>query len=160
MILASAEKNDNGFWIIDTVCSEITHKNNKYILEIHRKELIGEKASQDILFAINLNLENIINNLKKEGFSLDIPPLGIPFNMPLDTLENIFDFWFEIYKNTSAWETCLGLLKIKQRFSLDSLIISKSIKGKAKEWAPIIEKLHCYRPIALTQNKRNEPMWK
>jgi len=159
LILASGEKNGQGFWVIDKIYNDSYQNENKFLIEFHRKELIGEESSKLILFAINLNLENLKNDLKKEGFPLDIPPIGIPFNLPLNILEDIFDFWIELYRDRTAWETCIGLLKIKKRYSLSSLIMSKGIKRSLKEWACCIEKLHSYRPISLKKDNHIEPMW-
>ena len=85
--------------------------------------------------------------------------MGIPFDIPLEILENIFDFWLDIYKNQKAWETCLGLLKIRKRIPLKNLIESESLKGKSKKWAIKIENLHTYVPSSLSIEKSNDPMW-
>ena len=54
-----------------------------------------------------------------------------------------------------------GLLKIKRRNLLTSLISSDVLTGSAKEWAPRIEELHKYRPEFNRKKKKiNEPMWK
>ena len=128
-------------------------------MECHRKELIGYESAKDILKAINLNLNNLINDLKKNNFSLDEPPIGISFNIPLNFLENIFDFWLEKYKDKEIWEICLGLLKIRKRVSLLNLIKSESIKGDSKKFAMEIEKLHKYQPNSIINKGSNEPMW-
>ena len=86
--------------------------------------------------------------------------MGISFDIPLDILESIFDFWLDIYKNQEAWETCLGLLKVRKRISLKSLIESGSLKGNSKKWAMEIETLHNYVPNSLKLEKLNDPMWK
>ena len=86
--------------------------------------------------------------------------MGISFDIPLDVLESIFDFWLDIYKNQVAWETCLGLLKIRKRISLTNLIASDSLKGNSKKWAIKVETLHSYVPKSITKEKINEPMWK
>ena len=137
LFLASGVLNDQGFW------------------------LIGIKNSDaNILDAINLNLENLINDFKNKNIPLDQPPKGISFNIPLNILENIFDFWLEKYKDQEAWETCFGLLKIRRRISLTSLINSNSIKGDSKKWALQIEELHTYKPNSIENNFANEPMWR
>ena len=133
---------------------------DKTLLECHRKELLGYSSAKDILDAINLNLENLITNLKKQNYLLDIPPKGISFNIPLILLENIFDFWIEKYKDKEVWDVCVGLLKIRRRLSLKNLINSESIKGNSKKWAIEIENLHNYKPISTTNNILNNPMWK
>ena len=86
--------------------------------------------------------------------------MGISFDIPLDLLERIFDFWLDIYKNQEAWETCLGLLKIRKRISLTNLIASDSLKGNSKKWAIKVETLHTYEPNSIITEKLNDPMWK
>ena len=161
LILASGEINGIGYWLIDTTFNDTPTNDDKNLIECHRKELIGKESAEMILFAIFLNLSNINDDLKREGYVIDNPPKGISFSFPLNILENIFDFWLELYKDKNSWETCLGLLKIKKRNLLKSLIISNVLKGSAKEWAPRIEELHKYRPeINRKKKKINEPMWK
>ena len=86
--------------------------------------------------------------------------MGISFDIPLEILENIFDFWLDIYKNQVAWEACLGLLKVRKRIPLTNLIESQSLKGNSKKWAIKVEKLHTYKPNALKLEKFKDPMWK
>jgi len=160
LILASGEINGIGFWLIDTTSNEFPMIENKDLLECHRKELIGEESAGDILFAINFNFNNLINDLQKDGFNINKPPEGISFNLPLDVIEDIFDFWIDTYKNKNTWQTAIGLLKIKKRVSLTSIIKSKAIKNHVKELANIIEKLHSYRPITREKYENKDPMWK
>ena len=160
LILASGEINGIGFWLIDKINDELPTLENKDLLECHRKELISEESAGDIIFAINYNLNNLMNDLKKEGFKLEKPPKGISFNLPLNVIEDIFDFWLETYKNKTTWQTSIGLLKIKKRISLLSIIKSKAIKSHVKELAYIIEKLHTYRPCIPEKYKNKDPMWK
>ena len=94
------------------------------------------------------------------NYLLDKPSKGISFNIPLDVLVCIFDFWLEAYSNKEIWEICLGLLKVKKRLSLFTLINSGSLKGKSKIWAIEIEKLHSYTPSSVKSNNQIEPMWK
>ena len=160
LILASGEKNGIGFWLINTTSNEFPILEDKDLLECHRKELIGEESSSEILFAINLNLNNLMNEIKKEQFNIEKPPKGVSFNLPLDVIENIFDFWLETYKDKTSWDTSIGLLKIKKRVSLTSIIKSKAIKNHVKNLAFMIEKLHTYRPNSPEKYKNKDPMWK
>ena len=160
LFLASGVINEEGFWLIGVKNNDSKILDDKNLLDCHRKELIGNESAKDILNAINLNLKNLINDIKNNHLQLDEPPLGIPFNIPLNTLENIFDFWLEKYKDKEAWDTCLGLLKIRRRLSLTNLIDSKSIKGDSKKWALQIEELHHYRPNSLNNDFANKPMWR
>ena len=156
LFLASGVIKDQGFWLIGVKNSEVKILDDLTLIECHRKELIGFESAKDILDAINLNLDNLINDLKLP----DKPPKGISFNIPLYILENIFDFWLDKYKDQEAWETCLGLLKMRRRASLTNLFDNDSIKGDTKKWALEIENLHNYRPISIKNNNKNEPMWK
>ena len=160
LFLASGEKNGEGFWIIGIKNCDENIFEDKNLLDCHRKELIGNKSAKDILFAINLNVNNLLNDLKNKNFIIESPSIGIPFDIPLELLENIFDFWLDIYKNQEAWITCLGLLKVRKRISLTNLIKGASLKGNTKKWALKIETLHTYIPNSLRVNKFNDPMWK
>ena len=160
LILANGEKNGIGFWLIDTTFNECPISENKDLLECHRKELIGEESARNIIYAINFHLNNLMNDLKKEGFNIEKPPKGICFNLPLNVMEEIFDFWLETYKNKSYWQTSLGLLKMKKRISLSSIIKSKAIKSHVKDLAYSIEKLHTYRPNTPGKYQNKDPMWK
>ena len=152
LFLASGVANDEGFWLIGIERNDSQILDNKTLLECHRKELVGDESAKDILEAINLNLDNLINDLKKQNILLDEPPKGISFNIPLYVLENIFDFWLEKYKDKEVWETCYGLLQIRRRVSLTNLIKSNGIKGDSKKWAKEIEKLHNYKPYSVKNN--------
>ena len=160
LFLASGVKNGEGFWSLGVKnCDEIILE-DKNLLDCHRKELIGNTSAKDILFAINLNINNLLNALKNEDHLIERPSMGISFDIPLDILESIFDFWLDIYKNQEAWETCLGLLKVRKRISLKNLIEGGSLKGNSKKWAIEIETLHNYVPNSLKLEKLNDPMWK
>ena len=160
LYLASGSKNGEGFWYLGVKNSDENILDDDSILDCHRKELIGNESAKDILFAINLNLKNLFDNLEKENYSLHKPTLGISFDVPLDVLENIFDFWLDKYKAKQDWDTCLGLLKTKKRFPLSKLINSGSLKGNSKKLAIEIEILHSYKPNLIRNDFLNEPMWK
>ena len=159
LFLASGVLNDEGFWLIGVKSNDSQILDDKTLLECHRKELIGDESAKNILEAINLNLSNLIEDLKKNNVPLDKPPKGISFNIPLNVLENIYDFWLEKYKDKEVWETCIGLLKIRRRVSLTNIIKSNSIKGDSKKWALEIENLHYYKPYSVKNNSSNKPMW-
>jgi len=160
LFLASGVNNGEGFWIVATKNCDENILEDKTLLDCHRKELIGSESAQDILYAINLNINNLFNELRNKNYLIESPSMGISFDIPLDVLESIFDFWLDIYKNQVAWETCLGLLKIRKRISLTNLITSDSLKGNSKKWAIKVETLHTYIPNSLKIEKLNDPMWK
>ena len=160
LYLASGVKNGEGFWIVGVKNCDENILEDKNLLDCHRKELIGNESAKAILFAINLNINNLLNALKNKKYLIERPSMGISFDIPLDILESIFDFWLDIYKNQEAWETCLGLLKVRKRISLKNLIECGSLKGNSKKWAIKIETLHNYVPNSLKLEKLNDPMWK
>ena len=110
LFLASGEKNGEGFWIVGLKNCDENIFEDKNLLDCHRKELIGNESAKDILFAINLNINNLLDDLKNKNHIIVRPSIGIPFDIPLDLLESIFDFWLDIYKNQASWIICLGLL--------------------------------------------------
>ena len=158
--LASGVKNGEGFWIVGVKNCDENILEDKNLLDCHRKELIGNESAKDILFAINLNINNLFNELRNKNFPVERPSFGISFDIPLDILESIFDFWLDTYKNQDAWETCIGLLKVRKKISLSNLIENDSLKGNSKKWAIKVEKLHTYLPNSLKVEKLNDPMWK
>ena len=159
LFLASGANNGEGFWIVGIKnCDEIILEDEN-LLDCHRKELIGSQSAKDILLAINLNVNNLLNELRNKNYLIERPSMGISFDIPLEIMENIFDFWLDIYKNHEAWEACLGLLKVRKRIPLTNLIESESLKGNSKKWAIKIETLHTYVPSSLRIERINEPMW-
>ncbi len=159
LFLASGVKNGEGFWFVGVKDCDESILEDKSLLDCHRKELVGNESAKDILLAINLNINNLLNELRNKNYLIEKPSMGISFDLPLEILENIFDFWLEIYKNQKAWETCLGLLKVRKRIPLTNLIESGSLKGNSNKWAIKIETLHTYDPSSIRSEKLNNPMW-
>ncbi len=160
LFLASGLKNGEGFWVVGLKNCDQNILEDKNLLDCHRKELIGEESAKDVLSAIKLNISNLFNELKNKNYLIEKPSMGISFDIPLDLLESIFDFWLDRYKNQEDWETCIGLLKVRKRISLANLIQSQSLKGNSKKWAIKIENLHNYVPNSLRIENLNDPMWK
>jgi len=159
LFLASGVNNGEGFWIVGIKNCDENILEDENLLDCHRKELIGNESEKDILLAINLNVNYLLNELRNKYYSIARPSMVILFDIPLEILENIFDFWLDIYKNKEAWEACLGLLKVRKRIPLTNLIESESLKGNSKKWAIKIETLHTYVPSSLRIEKLNDPMW-
>ena len=160
LFLASGVNNGEGFWMVGVKNCDENILSDKNLLDCHRKELVGNESAKDILFAINLNIKNLIDELRNKNYLIEKPLIGISFDIPLDLLESIFDFWLDIYKKQEDWETCIGLLKVRKRISLKNLIESKSLKGNSKKWAIKVETLHAYVPNSIKHEKLNDPMWK
>ena len=160
LILASGVKNEEGFWIVGIKNCEKNILEDKNLLDCYRKELIGYQSAKDILFAIKLNINNLINELRNQNYSIKRTSFGISFDIPLDIMESIFDFWLDTYKNQEAWETCIGLLKLRKRIPLTKIIEKEILKGNSKKWAIKVETLHTYLPNSPRIQKINDPMWK
>ena len=160
LILASGVKNGEGFWIVGIKNCDKNILEDKNLLDCYRKELIGYQSAKDILFAIKLNINNLINELGNQNYQIKGTSLGISFDIPLDIMESIFDFWLDTYKDQEAWETCIGLLKIRKRIPLTKLIEQETLKGNSKKWAIKVETLHTYLPNSTRIEKLNDPMWK
>ena len=159
LFLASGVNDGEGFWLVGIKNCDENILEDENLLDCHRKELIGNESAKDILLAINLNVNNLLDELRNKNYLIKRPLMGISFDIPLDLLESIFDFWLDSYKNQEAWETCLGLLKVRKKISLTYLIESKVLKGNSKKWATKLETLHTYVPNSLKIEKPNEPMW-
>ena len=157
LFLASGVNNGEGFWIVGIKNCDENILEDKNLVDCHRKELIGYESAKDILLAINLNINNLLNEIRNKNYLIKRPSMGFSFDIPLEILENIFDFWLDIYKNQEAWEVCLGLLKVRKRIPLTNL--SETLKGNSKKWAIKIETLHTYVPSSLRIEKLNDPMW-
>ena len=158
LFLASGVNNGEGFWIVGIKNCDEKILDDEALLDCHRKELIGNESAKDILLAINLNVNNLLNELSNKNYLIERPSMGISFDIPLEILENIFDFWLDIYKNQEDWEASLGLLKVRKRLPLTHLIESERLKGTSKKWAIKIENLHTYVPSSLRIDKLNDPM--
>ena len=159
LFLASGVNNGEGFWIVGIKNCDENILEDKNLLDCHRRELVGDESAKDILLAINLNINNLLNELRDKNFLIKKPKMGISFDIPLEILENIFDFWLDTYKNQAAWDACLGLLKVRKRIPLTNLIETESLKGNSKKWAIKIETLHTYIPSSLKIDKLKDPMW-
>ena len=66
LYLASGVKNGEGFWTVGVKSCDENILEDKNLLDCHRKELIGNESAKDILFAINLNINNLINELRNK----------------------------------------------------------------------------------------------
>jgi len=63
LFLASGVNNGEGFWIVGIKNCDDNILEDENLLDCHRKELIGTESAKDILLAINLNVNNLLNEL-------------------------------------------------------------------------------------------------
>ena len=66
LFLASGVNNGEGFWIVGIKNCDEHILEDKYLLDCHRKELVGNESAKDILFAIHLNINNLFNELRNK----------------------------------------------------------------------------------------------
>ena len=161
LYLVSAEQSGKGFWKVGTTKSENPLIDiNSGFLECYRKEILGIDSALEIKEAITINLSNILSLCKNEGFSIEQPPQGFSFDLPLVLLEEIYDFWLETYKQPDEWNKYYQLLKCRSKLSFSNQFILKGLTGTTAKYASIIEELHSYRPQSLSIEKtQNDPMW-
>tara|TARA_Y100001970_G_C14255013_1_gene874617 strand:- start:630 stop:1139 length:510 start_codon:yes stop_codon:yes gene_type:complete len=160
LYLVKGQYKDTGFWKIGyTPFQNPIDEDSSNFIECHRKELIGIEAAKEIIKAIEQNIDNLENEIFKDGLQITKPEKGISFDIPLTVLEEIYDFWVEKYYEKIYWKTSIGLLKMKKNMSLNQRAIKAGLMGHAGRIAPLIEKLHSYRPPSPLKNKINEPMW-
>ena len=70
LFLASGVKNGEGFWFVGGKDCDESILEDKILLDCHRKELVGNESAKDILLAINLNINNLLNELKNKNYLL------------------------------------------------------------------------------------------
>ena len=84
LFLASGVNNGEGFWFVGIKNCDENILEDENLLDCHRKELIGTESAKDILLAINLNVNNLLNELRNKKYLIAIPSMGIPFDIPLE----------------------------------------------------------------------------
>ena len=160
LYLIKGEYKERGFWMIGTsFLQNPLDEDCHHFIECYRKELVGSDAAKEITNAIYTNIDNLENEIIRDGLEIEKPIKGISFDIPLTELEKIFDFWCEKYSEKIFWKTSLGLLKMKKTMSLNQIAIKSGLMGHAGYIAPIIEELHSFRPPSRLKTNHNEPMW-
>jgi len=161
LYLISAEKSGEGFWKIgSSKHADPLKEDKKHFLECFRKELVGISAAKELEKAITLNIDILIADCVRDGFELHQPTEGISYDLPLNVLENIYDFWFELYKKPDLWKKCMGLLKCRGSISFSHPAMVKGLTGLTAEWGLKIEELHSFRPPSPRRKREpKNPMW-
>ena len=162
LYLASGVRVDEAYWEISFTQSDnpLDIKDTK-LLECYRKELVGLDAAFEIKDAIYSTLNIMINDCNREGYSIEQSHYGYSHNIPLTVIENIFDFWIDIYHDSDVWQKYMGLLRIRKRVSCSKKIILNNLKGNSYQYAFKLENLLCYRPVSFKRGKINNKkvMW-
>ena len=83
LFLASGVNNGEGFWFVGIKNCDENILEDANLLDCHRKELIGNESAKDILLAINLNVNNLLNELRNKNYFIERPSMGISFDLSL-----------------------------------------------------------------------------
>ncbi len=161
LFLVSVEKADQCYWKVGSVTTDCLDLNRKInYVECYRKDLVGITAALEIIEAINYHLYNIIEECNNEGFEIDIPKVGISYQLPLYLVEEVYDFWLEAYKTPIVWTKSKGLIKSRYRKSLNNTIVTLGLRGISKLCALKINTLSSFRPNYKVNSKKQViPMW-
>ncbi len=159
LYLVNCLKVGEAYWKIGITNHTNPLNESKYFLECYRKELIGSVAANQILDAISINIKGLLDDCLNEGFSIKEPSDGISYDIPLVVVEEIFDFWFDLYKKGDLFDKVLELSKVRQRINLSNPFISKGLKGFTAEWVQKLEILYAFRPNSVKISSKKEPMW-
>ena len=76
LFLASGVSNGEGFWLVGIKNCDENILEDENLLDCHRKELIGNESAKDILLAINLNVSNLLNELRNKKEYLQKEKIG------------------------------------------------------------------------------------
>ena len=159
--LASAENKGFYFWKIG-----ITNYNNKLklskgnYLECFRQKALDKSSAIEIYRAIYQNLKNLQNSCEADGYSLEKPLSGFSYDLPLYVLEEIFDFWIDIYTKPQYWNICFRLLNCHKENSFSNVFCRKALKGLTYKMNEKIDYLHSFRPTSQKAiNSSYLPMW-
>ena len=162
LYLASVVHFDEAYWEISFTQSDnpVNIKDTK-LFEVYRLELVGLDAALEIKESICSTLNILINDCNREGYSIPQSHDGYSYNIPLNVIENIFDFWIANYHDHDVWQKCMGLLRIRKRVRYSNSILLSNLKGNSYKYAFQLEKLLSYRPASYLKDIINNKkvMW-
>ena len=159
LYLVNGEKHGKGFWKISLTTFSDPLEEDSLFIECYRKELLGTEAAKKILNAIELNIENLINDCRDDGYKIISVDEGISYDIPLTILEEIYDFWLYLYQDNKLFKKIFSLLLARERIKFSDPAMVKALKGFTGEWAQQIERLHSYRPSSKRAVFHRDPMW-
>ena len=113
LYLVNGEKHGKGFWKISLTTFSDPLEEDSLFIECYRKELLGTEAAKNILNAIELNIKNLINDCRDDGYKIISVDEGISYDIPLTILEEIYDFWLYLYRDSRLFKKIFSLSKAK-----------------------------------------------
>ena len=162
LYLASGVSDGIGFWVVNFTEEEnIFNTFFSKLLECYRKELFGLEGAIEVKEAINTTLDILCLDSKYEKYKLDNYNTGYSYEIPINTIEDIFDLWAYNYNNEVLWKKYIGLLNFRKKIKSNNNFIHIGLKGDTYEFAMKLDKLLSFRPIdfSFKLNKSNDLMW-
>ena len=162
LYLASGVNDDKGFWIVNfTEYDDILNSSGLELLECYRKELFGLDAAIEVKRAINKTLDILCLDSKYDQYKLDNYNTGYSSEIPINTIEDIFDLWAYNFSNQTLWKKYIGLLNLRKKIKTNNKYINIGLKGDTYEFAMKLDGLLSFKPINSSSRKdrSNELMW-
>ncbi len=161
LYLASCVSESRGFWIVNfTEQEDVVNSMGSKLLECYRKELFGLSGAIEVKEAINTTLDILAIDSSFERYKIGPADVGYSFEIPIDTVEDIFDLWVYNYNNEIQWKKYLGLLNFRKRIKKNNYIY-RGLKGDTYEFAKKLDELLNFRPndFSFKQDTSYELMW-
>ena len=162
LYLASGVSEGVGFWVVNfTEEDNILNSLSSKLLECYRKELFGLEGAIEVKEAINTTLDILCLDSKYEKYKLDNYNTGYSSEIPINTIEDIFDLWAYNYSNQTLWKKYIGLLNLRKKIKRSNNYINIGLKGDTYEFATKLDELLSFRQINSTHivDKSNDLMW-
>ena len=162
LYLASGVCKGVGFWVVNFTEEEnIFNSLGRKLLECYRKELFGLDGAIEVKGAINTTLDILCLDSKYDQYQLDNYNTGYSSEIPINTIEDIFDLWAYNYSNQTLWKKYIGLLKFRKKIKTNNNYINIGLKGDTYEFAIKLDGLLSFKPINSSSRKdrSNELMW-
>ena len=162
LYLASGVNEDKSFWVVNfTEDDDILNSSVIEFLECYRKELFGIEGAIEVKEAINSTLDILAFDSKFDRYKLDNSNTGYSSEIPINTIEDIFDLWAYNYSNENLWKKYIGLLNLRKKIKKNNNYITIGLKGDTYEFAIKLDELLSFRPVNLKfrLDKSNDLMW-
>jgi len=161
LYLASGVLKGVGLWVVNFTEEEnIFNSLGSKLLECYRKELFGLHGAIEVKGAINTTLDILCLDSKYDQYKLDNYNTGYSSEIPINTIEDIFDLWTNNYSNEILWKKYIGLLNLRKKIKKNNYI-NLGLKGDTYKFAIKLDELLSFRPIncKFRLDKSNELMW-
>ena len=162
LYLASGVSEGVGFWVINFTEEEnIFNSLGSKLLECYRKELFGLDGAIEVKGAINTTLDILCLDSKYDQYKLDNYNTGYSSEIPINTIEDIFDLWAYNYSNQTLWKKDSRIQNLRKNLKTNNNNINIGLKGDTYEFAMKLDTLLSFKPINSSSKKyrSNELMW-